>query len=275
MRPPPPWPNLLTHLAFDPLAVAIVGVLALLYVRGARRLRTTWPRRKTLWFSCGLGVVLVATSSGIGRYDNERFSAHSVQHVLLGMVAPIFIMAGAPITLLLRAGSSTTRRRVNSLLGSPIVRLLTDPVLVGVVFTGTLYALYLTPLYRVTTTNPVAHVTLHAHFLALGCLYASSILGFDHLTRARSTGLRLLVVAIGVPAHTLLGVVVLAQQTLLIRRPWDAVAQLADQHQGAGVLLIAGEFFGLVAAAIVFAGWVRREERSSALAAQLTGGAAS
>jgi putative membrane protein len=274
MTPPPPWPELLIRFAFDPLAIAALGAAAILYLRAARRISGTWPARRTRSFVSGLIVVAVATLSGIGRFDTERFSVHSVQHVLLGMVAPVLIMAGAPVTLSLRVGSATTRRRVAAIAGSGMVRTLTDPITVGTLFTATLYALYLTPLYRLTTTIAAAHVLLHMHLLLLGCLYASSILGFDHLTRSRSTGLRLLVIAIGVPAHTLLGVVVLAQQHLLVNGRWDDLAQLGDQHQGAGVLLIAGELFGLACAAIVFAEWIRRETRSSALEAHLARGTA-
>ncbi|MCI0635322.1 MAG: cytochrome c oxidase assembly protein, partial [Actinobacteria bacterium] len=46
-------------------------------------------------------------------------------------------------------------------------------------------------------------------------------------------------------------------------RPWGASA-LADQRTGAGILWIAGELFGLVAALVVARQWMAHEERAAA-----------
>ena len=40
--------------------------------------------------------------SALGTYDTVLFSVHVVQHMILMMVAPMFLALGAPVTLALR-----------------------------------------------------------------------------------------------------------------------------------------------------------------------------
>ena len=47
-------------------------------------------------------IIAVATVSGLAAYDDDLFGAHMVQHMLLSMVAPVFLALGAPVTLALR-----------------------------------------------------------------------------------------------------------------------------------------------------------------------------
>ena len=50
----------------------------------------------------GLGTLVVATSSSLATYDTVLISMHMGQHMMLSMVAPIFLALGAPVTLALR-----------------------------------------------------------------------------------------------------------------------------------------------------------------------------
>jgi putative copper resistance protein D len=58
--------------------------------------------RTVAWLS-GCTVILVATSSGVGRYSMAMFSVHMGVHMLLSMLAPILLVLGGPVTLALRA----------------------------------------------------------------------------------------------------------------------------------------------------------------------------
>ena len=75
------------------------GVL-ILHRRGVR-----WPAcAGAIWWLAGAGLHpardRVPGSTG---YGMELFSIHMVQHMVLNMLAPVFLVLGAPITLLLRA----------------------------------------------------------------------------------------------------------------------------------------------------------------------------
>ena len=103
------------------MAFPFVVVLAAAYVIGVRRLHAhgrSWPATRTAAFLSGLVVVLVATESGVAAYDRVLYSLHVVQHILLGMVAPLLLVLGAPITLALQAGSRASQRRILRVLRS-------------------------------------------------------------------------------------------------------------------------------------------------------------
>src|SRR5262245_47671593 len=105
--------------------------MAAFYVGGLRRLRArgrSWPTARTVAFVSGLVVILVATGSGLAVYDDVLFSLHVVQHVLLGMVAPLLLVLGAPVTLALQSGSRSTQRRLLRVLHSQPARVLTHPL---------------------------------------------------------------------------------------------------------------------------------------------------
>ena len=103
---PTPW-TLVVPAELDVAALALVAATVAAYVVGVRRLARRgrrWSPARTSAFVAGAAVVVLATQTGIARYDTTLFSIHVVQHVLLAMVAPVFFALGAPVTLPLRAG---------------------------------------------------------------------------------------------------------------------------------------------------------------------------
>ena len=69
--PSPSWSNLLGNWSLDPL-FGLTVVAAVLYATGVRRLADRgrrWPRARSWCFAAGLVVVLIATQSGVARYD--------------------------------------------------------------------------------------------------------------------------------------------------------------------------------------------------------------
>src|SRR5439155_21189798 len=91
-------PSLLTSWTFEPLQVVPVLLVGLLYARRIRRLRgrgVEVPAWRQWSFGTGLGLVLVALVSPIDAFGEEQFlSFHMVQHVLLGDLAPLALVAG-------------------------------------------------------------------------------------------------------------------------------------------------------------------------------------
>src|SRR5262249_60775194 len=122
----PSWNVLVTDWSLD-VAFPFVVAAAALYVIGVRRLHARgrpWPGGRTAAFLSGLAVVLVATESGVAAYDRVLFSLHIGQHLLLGMVAPLLLVLGAPVTLALHASARSSQRRILRVLLSVPVRVL-------------------------------------------------------------------------------------------------------------------------------------------------------
>jgi putative copper resistance protein D len=267
----PTWSSLLGDWSLDPLFVLTV-LAAVLYFGGVRRLAARgreWPIGRSVSFAAGLVLVLIATQSGIAAYDRVLFSLHVVQHLMIGMLAPIFLVLGAPVTLALQACHRPAQERWLAALRSRPLGMVTHPLVVWVLFGGTLVVLYFTGLYELSLRNPWVHAGVHAHFLVVGCLFMAYVVGVDPMPRSLGYGARLLFVAVVLPFHAFLGVALLGTNTVLakdwyaqVSRPWLSSA-LSDQRLGAGILWGFGELFGLVALAIVLYQWMRHDEREA------------
>src|ERR687884_2117715 len=91
-------PSLLTSWRLEPLQLVPTLVVAALYWRRVRTLRgrgtPVEPWRPWL-FGLGIGLVLLALASPIDAFGEEEFlSFHMLQHVLLGDLAPLAMVAG-------------------------------------------------------------------------------------------------------------------------------------------------------------------------------------
>jgi putative membrane protein len=270
--PAPTWDVLFTEWQPDVL-LALVAVAAAAYAVGVRRLARrgrTWPRRRSASFAAALVVIVLATQSGLAAYDRVLFSLHVVQHLMLGMVAALLLVLAAPVTLALQASSRTGQRRILRVLHSRPVRVLTHPVTAWLLFGGTLALLYFTGLYELSLRNGWVHVAVHTHFLVAGFLFMAVVVAVDPIPVALGFGARLLYVLVALPFHAFLGVAILTTDEVLaagwydeVVRTWGA-SPLSDQRTGAGLLWVAGELFGVVAALVVVRRWMAHEDRAGA-----------
>ena len=128
----------------DPGAAVLILGAGAAYAIGVRRLAVRgrrWPAGRTGLFAGGLGVVVLATQSGLARYDTILFSAHAAQHVLLGMLAPLLLALGAPITLALQAAHRPTQERLARALHHPVARVLVHPVVAWLAYVAVMVGL--------------------------------------------------------------------------------------------------------------------------------------
>ncbi|HAG60033.1 MAG TPA: copper resistance protein CopD, partial [Arthrobacter bacterium] len=96
----------LTEWRFDWLWVAVVLFGLVTYFLGVAKVRRRgdkWQWFRSVNWVIGLLVLTYITSGPPSVYGRVLFSAHMVDHMALTMVAPIFLVLGAPVTLALRA----------------------------------------------------------------------------------------------------------------------------------------------------------------------------
>jgi putative copper resistance protein D len=156
----------LTDWWLDPLFLVLVLLGAVLYGVGAARVGN-WPVRRSLAWASGLSVLLFATGSGIARYSMVLFSAHALQHVLVGVLAPVLLLYGRPARLV-SDGSPLA-----SVLSSRSVRFLTRAVVSSMLFLLSLYAYYVSPLFGASLTNHALHSLAMLCFLVIGLAFFS------------------------------------------------------------------------------------------------------
>src|SRR5215468_10111152 len=135
--------EIVTRWQFAPVITAFVILAAALYLWGVLRVRRRhparpWPLYRTALFLGGLAVVVVATESGIGSYDDVLFWDHMVQHLLLLMVAPPLLVVGQPATLLLHASRNPLHTWGKKLLRSRLVSGITWPPFVVALYVATI-----------------------------------------------------------------------------------------------------------------------------------------
>lgn len=249
----------------DPGAGLLVMVAGASYVAGVRRLARRgrrWSRARTTAFVAGLLVVVASTQSPLAAAESTRFSLHTAQHVLLGMVAPALFALGAPVTLALQASSRAGQTALLGLLHSRTVTVLTHPVAAWLVFGGSMVALYFSPLFELSLRNGAVHAAVHLQFLAAGGLFCWTAMGADPGRWRLPHGARLLFVLLAVPVHAVIGLALLGSVEVLAPEVYGAGPQaLSDQRVGAGILWAAGELFGVALAGVVLAQWMGHEER--------------
>ena len=258
--------DVLTDWQLDPAALVVLGASSWAYVVGVRRLEARgrhWPTsRRWLWGGAMLAGIL-ATQSGIGRYDTERLSVHMGQHLLLGMVLPLLAVCAAPVTLALQAGGPATKRWLRSFLHSGVGRALTHPVVTWLLFGGAMVVVYFTPLLEVIARNEPVHLLVHVHFVVAGSLFLAGLVAIDPSPRPLHPAAAMLAILLAVPFHAFLGLAMASAD-----QPLAPVAypSMSDQRAAAALLWGIGEPFTLVVAAIVARRWYVADQREAARA---------
>ncbi|QKW35589.1 cytochrome c oxidase assembly protein [Actinomadura sp. NAK00032] len=234
------------------LAVAGVAALAVAYLllahRGSGRARPR-DRWRTAMFLTGCALLAVALLPPIAPLAHEDFRGHMLQHMLLGMYAPLALVLGAPLTVLLRALPTDRARELTGALRSRPMAFLAHPIVALTLSTGSLAVLYFTPLYDATTTRPALHWLMHAHFVLSGFLFAWVIAGPDPAPSRPRVNARLLVLGAAIALHAVIA------QLMYGGFLTDVDAPIAEVRGGAEIMYYGGDIAELLLAAALVATW--------------------
>jgi putative copper resistance protein D len=271
---PPPFTvgQIFSEVRLNSLLAVFLLVAAAVYVYGVVRLRQrgdAWPAARTVAFLVGgLGSIAAVTVSGIEAYDTTLVSVHMVQHMVLSMVAPIFLALGAPVTLALRTLSARPRAVLLAVVHSRVARVVTFPLVAFGLFIANPFVLYFSDLYRVTMENALVHEITHVHFILTGCLFFWPLLGLDPLPNRWPYPARALLMVLSVPFHTVLGLTIMQSRTLL-GGDWYPALQLdwadpfTDQRIAGGILWAGGEVVSVTMLGVLVLQWIRQSEREA------------
>ncbi len=278
----PEAPNLWRFISlYDPdaLMIGILITAVALYIKGVvvlTRRGDKWPVGRTIAFALGISAIDYATSGGLGVYAKFSFEYHMLAHMLLGMVAPIGIVLGAPITLALRTlpqGRNPEERGVRgtliALLHSKPAGIFTNPVVILAIFDGSLFALYMTPLFGNMMQSHLGHLLMNVHFLLAGILFFHVIIGIDPNPRKVPYIVRIVILFAAMSIHAFFAIALISTSTLLdqgyfvsLQTPWN-LDLLADQHAGGSIAWAMGEIPILLALVATFIQWMRDDQRET------------
>ncbi|BBH70145.1 hypothetical protein ACTI_68300 [Actinoplanes sp. OR16] len=206
-----------------------------------------WPARRTLFFLAGAALLVTGLT-----LDATGFRAHTLQHLLIGMLAPLGLVLGAPVTLLLRTVPRPIARLIGRTLRHRLVHLIANPVTALALNLGGVALLHLTALYPATTREPALALLVHVHFLLSGYLFAWVVAGPDPAPRRPPVPARLVVLGVAIAFHSVFS-------QLLYAGLIDLPVPDQERRGGAELMYYGGDVAELLLAAALVAGWRPRQ----------------
>ncbi len=241
-----------TTWSLEPLQLVPLAAGGLLYARRARTLaRRGMPVVGWRLFLFALGIALVAAAlvSPIATLgEEESFAFHMVQHLLLGDLAPLCIVAGLTGPLL---------RPLLSVRAIRALRFFAHPLVALPLWTVNLFAWHLPTLWEAALRHESVHALEHACFFASGAIMWAAVvellpgpewfgtaakMGYIAAVRVASTVLGNVLVWAGSPFYSFY------EES---HRPWGLSAA-ADQGIAGGVMMIEGSLVTMGALAWLF-----------------------
>lgn len=238
------------HISFRVLPALMLSGLLLAYIVAAihqRRSARHWKKRRIVWFFIGISTLAIALLSLLEHRAHHHFSAHMIQHLLIGMFAPIALVLSAPVSLLLRSIPTGAANKLTLVLHSRLFYWLSSPSISLLLNIGGMYVLYLTPLYVLSLNHSVIHYLIHWHFLAAGYLFVWSMIGPDPAPGRPGFRFRLFILFISIAAHAILAKLIYSQ--LL---PFGAGYSESDIRHAAKLMFYLGDLAELIVVVILF-----------------------
>lgn len=270
----PTWRTLITGWQFDPIFIVIIGLSSWFYLDRVRTVNrahpnSPFPRKRVVYFFSAMGVLVLAVMSPIGAYDNTLFFIHMLQHMLIIMIAAPLFLLSTPITLVLRAASGETRRRVLiPILHSGVVRFITYPVFTFTFFSATLIATHFSPLYNLALTNNWVHEFEHTWYLLASLLFWWPLMVTEPVPFRMNHFFRLGYVFLQMPLHTFIGLSfydsthAFYNQYAVLSRSWGP-SPLIDQQLAGIVMWVFGDMMYVGALILIAWDWSRYEDRAA------------
>ncbi|MDA2990363.1 MAG: cytochrome c oxidase assembly protein [Actinomycetota bacterium] len=271
--------RLATFWRFDVFLGVVAIVLAGGYLLAMMKLRhrgDRWPVGRAVAWVAGCAALVVATSSGIRSYGSAMFSVHMAEHMTLNMFAPVLLVLGAPVTLALRVLPSAKpgqppgpREWILRLIHSPITTFLSHPATAFVLFVGSLYAVYFTPLFDTLVRYHWGHEFMAVHFLITGYLFYWGIIGVDPGPRRLPFIGRLALLFAVMPFHAFFGIAMMTMTTTVganfyrsLALPWVPSIN-DDQHLGGAIAWGSSEVPLVMVVIALVIQWARQDRRTA------------
>jgi putative membrane protein len=242
----------LTDWTLDPLQLAPVVLAVAAYAMRARTLRnrgTPMAGHRIILFALGIALLLLAFASPIAAIgERELFSFHMLQHVLIGDLAPLCLLAGA---------SGPMLRPLLALRPVERLRVLANPLVALPLWAANLYLWHVPFLYEAAVRHSAVHALEHACFFTAGVVVWLPVLETLPAPEWFGTGPKLAYIACVRVVETVLGNVFVWSGAVFYGvyahgdELWG-VSPLQDQGLAGAVMMIEGSIVTIVALAWLF-----------------------
>ncbi len=156
-------PSLVTSWTLEPLQLAPIVLIAVAYAVRARTLARRGqpvPGWRIALFVLGIALLVVAVASPVAEVgEEELFTFHMAQHLLIGDLAPLCLLAGLTGPLL---------RPLLALPGVMRLRVLANPFVALPIWAANLALWHVPALYEAAVENSAVHAVEHVAFFTAG-----------------------------------------------------------------------------------------------------------
>ncbi|OBF19389.1 hypothetical protein A5725_18940 [Mycobacterium kubicae] len=274
---PPTVATVLSLWRFDTLIGTAGVVLAIGYVVAFVRLRragNSWPAGRLAAWLIGCAASVFTSSSGMRAYGSAMFSVHMAEHMTLNMFIPVLLVLGGPVTLALRVLPAARdgqppgpREWLMWLLHSRVTKFLSHPMIAFVLFVGSPYIVYFTPIFDTLVRYHWGHEFMAIHFLLVGYLFYWAIIGIDPGPRRLPYPGRIGLLFAVMPFHAFFGIALMTMASAVGGRfyrtldlPWLS-SVVDDQHLGGGIAWSLTELPVIIVIVALVTQWARQDRR--------------
>ncbi|MGN6722434.1 MAG: cytochrome c oxidase assembly protein [Marmoricola sp.] len=255
----PPWGSGAWGQWQFPLETGLLCLVALgLYVLGLRRLAAA-GHRTSPWrvasFAVGLISLTLTLASPIDAYAMSLFWVHMVEHLLLIMIAPTFLVLGKPLSVIAAALGREQKPwgRTLSFLVHPVVAL--------AVYSAVIIGTHLTGFMDSMSMHAWLMDAEQVGYLIAGFLLMEAMIGSEPVQWRLPYAGRLLFMLVSMVPDTLVGIVLMQSQNTpfpmyMSMRPTWALDAHQDIVTAGGIMWAGGDIlmmlmgFGVAAAAL-------------------------
>ena len=259
--------------ALSPVALAALGGLIWLYLRGAGRPRLVRERvgtvRHTL-FAGGALLLAFALEGPLASAGTRLFAAHQIQHLLVRLLGPMLIVLAHPWPVLWAGLPRRMRRGLGRFGDGPagqfVGRVLTRLDVSFGLLIAALYLWQVPALHNAAVGMPPLALLAHMSMVLAGLNFFAVVLDRRDTHESATQSLRLLALVGVIVSNILLGSLTTMKEVVLYSR-YDVAgrlwnfAPLADETTGGYTIWVPSSFVIIAAIILVFNGWNAAEVR--------------
>ena len=266
--------------SFDPIVVFAVLIPGVLYAWGLKRWtnQPPWlPSYRPYFFYAGIFLVFIALSSPIDALADDLFLMHMIQHLMLQMIAPPFILIGAPTTPVLKGLPRWLRLGlVRPLVRNHAVRAfyntVTFPLVAWLMFVITSWSWHFVDgAYEAALRNEGIHILEHFTFVFTATVLWWTLIDPRPLRSKLSYPFRAVILVVTLFNTVAMGAAITFRDKVLYpfyidrERLWN-ITVLEDQQAGGATMWVVGVMMVLIALVVTLSIWFDRQEKRSRIA---------
>ncbi len=234
-----------------------------------------WPAIRTVFWVAGWLLMLYLATAGLWEYSTVVFSWHMLVHMTVNMLVPVLCLLGGPVSLIQAASPVRPHGQMPGLREATVavtdyrpLRRVFNPLVLWLLYIGSLYAVYLTPVFPWLMRYHWAHQLMLIWFMVTGYLFFDMVAGVDKVWNLPHIGRLALVIGV-MPFHAFFAVAILSANTLLGATFYESIDVgwvgdlMADQGIAGQITWIVGEVPLLIVILALAVQWFQADNRDA------------